>query len=325
VNANGKEGGSGGGSGGRGGGNTGIPGKAKDEGKWGWNGGDAGKSSAHDPGGGGGDGWKPAEEEGAAWIITATATTDNGKGTTEFSHGGRGGSLATKDSQPAANYGDGGSGQNGANAAGTAGHDGIVIVRFKRVAVRYSHVPLSPEKLDVFFNLGKFEPLMLADVETESLSSLKLTLAAASAVRLWPRYITDYFAPVAFSQNTDAPYIGVPKPPHSYSIKKLGDGFDDIAIYSPLFFTSAADLPQRDVDALLEFELKYRAFGVSDHGGKVWTIRNGLYNAPDDEPELGGDGAPTGRGAGAGSYIPVKFGAGTPAEKKGGGTVIYTK
>jgi hypothetical protein len=53
--------------------------------------------------------------------------------------------------------------------------------------------------------------------------------------------------------------------------------------------------------------------------------RNGLYNTPDDEPELGSDGQPTGRGAdaGAGSYIPVRFGTGTPADKRGAETVIY--
>jgi hypothetical protein len=30
-------------------------------------------------------------------------------------------------------------------------------------------------------------------------------------------------------------------------------------------------------------------------------------------------------GVGAGSYIAVKFGAGTPPEKKGAETIIYTK
>jgi hypothetical protein len=73
------------------------------------------------------------------------------------------------------------------------------------------------------------------------------------------------------------------------------------------------------VDALLEFELKYQAFGAEASGGRVWTIKNGLYNTPDDAPEYDGAGEPTGRGAGGGSHIPVKFGAGSPAE-----TVIYT-
>jgi hypothetical protein len=253
-----------------------------------------------------------------------------------FSRGGDGGHTGSGNGPAGARYGDGGSGGGKYGATGGNGSRGIVIIRFQRARVkretRYSHIPLAinpllKEPLHVFFNLGKFEPLTLADVKTES-SSLKLTLAAEPAVRLWPRYIADYFAPVAFSQNTDDDYdpdnlyIGEPEAPHSYSIKKLPDDFNHIAFYSPLFFTNDAALPQRGVDGLLEFELKYRAFGAEASGGRVWAIKNGLYNAPDDAPELGGDGAPTGRGAGAGSYIPVKFGAGTPPEKKGEGTII---
>jgi hypothetical protein len=79
------------------------------------------------------------------------------------------------------------------------------------------------------------------------------------------------------------------------------------------------------VDALLEFELKYRAFGAEASGGREWTIKNGLYNTPDDVAEYDGAGEATGRGAGGGSYIPVKFGAGAPPDKKGEGTVIYAK
>jgi hypothetical protein len=79
------------------------------------------------------------------------------------------------------------------------------------------------------------------------------------------------------------------------------------------------------VDALLEFELKYQAFGAEASGGRVWTIRNGLYNAPDDAPEYDGAGEATGRGVSAGSHIPVKFGAGAPPDKKNEGTVIITK
>ncbi|MDR2447254.1 MAG: hypothetical protein LBD58_08215, partial [Treponema sp.] len=57
-------------------------------------------------------------------------------------------------------------------------------------------------------------------------------------------------------------------------------------------------------------------------GGINWTIRNGLYNAPDDQPELDGGGTPTGRSAGMGSYIPIRIGSGTPAGKKDQETII---
>jgi hypothetical protein len=64
------------------------------------------------------------------------------------------------------------------------------------------------------------------------------------------------------------------------------------------------------VDALIQCELKYRAFGTDASGGWVWTIKNGLYNTPDDEV------------GSLGSYIPVKFGDGTPPHKKEGGETI---
>jgi hypothetical protein len=82
-------------------------------------------------------------------------------------------------------------------------------------------------------------------------------------------------------------------------------------------------LTGRDVDALLQIEWKYRAFGFGGSGGRLWTIRNGLYNTPDDQPEIGEDGEATGRGVGMGSYIHVKIGEGTLAEKKGQETIIY--
>ncbi|MDR0707689.1 MAG: hypothetical protein LBF60_07430 [Treponema sp.] len=49
-------------------------------------------------------------------------------------------------------------------------------------------------------------------------------------------------------------------------------------------------MPQRDAGAPLEFALKCRAFGADASEGTAWTIKNGLYKAPDDAPELDGAG-----------------------------------
>jgi hypothetical protein len=75
---------------------------------------------------------------------------------------------------------------------------------------------------------------------------------------------------------------------------------------------------------LLQFELKYRAFGAAaaQSGGINWTLKNGLYNTPDDQPELDESGEPTGKGVGMGSYFHIRFGSGTPANKKEGGETI---
>jgi hypothetical protein len=74
-------------------------------------------------------------------------------------------------------------------------------------------------------------------------------------------------------------------------------------------------LPARDTDGLLVFKLYYYAFGTPESEGVLWTIRNGLYGAaenPDGVAELDGQGDPTGKGATLGSYIPIRFGKGTP-------------
>ncbi|MDR0707607.1 MAG: hypothetical protein LBF60_07005 [Treponema sp.] len=83
-----------------------------------------------------------------------------------------------------------------------------------------------------------------------------LTLVGAPAVRLWPRYITDYFSPVDFEQSTLSFCIKIVTAGTTYEIDNLYISFDKVA-----------PLPQRDVDALFQFELKYQAFGVPDHGG----------------------------------------------------------
>jgi hypothetical protein len=125
-----------------------------------------------------------------------------------------------------------------------------------------------------------------------------------------PRYINDWFLPVDFSYSQGYAYEG-----HTYKIEGNLPGI--------LYQNAEGALPERDVDALFQFDLKYRAFGFEGSGGRVWTIRNGVYNTPDDQPEFDGEGNATGRGVGMGSYIHVKFGEGTPPEKKGQETIIY--
>jgi hypothetical protein len=167
--------------------------------------------------------------------------------------------------------------------------------------------------------------LILADVQTFSwieegyekngaveIDQYKLTLAGAPVARLLPRYINDWFPPVDF-----APF-GFKFEADSYTFTVSDVGFSNIGDVG-----GDEPLPKKDVDALIQFDLKYRAFGFEGSGGRVWTIRNGLYNTPDDQPEFDGEGNATGGGAGGGSYIPVRFGDGTPVEKKGLGTIIY--
>jgi hypothetical protein len=76
----------------------------------------------------GGAGWKPADYN-TAWIEQVT-------GTTEFSHGGRGGGSSAAITT---NYGDGGTGAHwptNHGASGGNGSDGIVVIRFPRVTVQ---------------------------------------------------------------------------------------------------------------------------------------------------------------------------------------------
>jgi hypothetical protein len=173
-----------------------------------------------------------------------------------------------------------------------------------------------------------YEPLILADVQTftyfeeyyegdeegDPIEHYNLTLAGAPVARLLPRYINDWFPPVDFVP------IGFKFEEDSYTftVNDVYTRFSNLSEYA-----EGEPLPKRDVDALFQFDLKYRAFGFEGSGGRVWTIRNGLYNTPDDQPELDGAGNATGGGAGGGSYFPVIFGDGTPPEKKGLGTIIY--
>jgi hypothetical protein len=150
--AKGRDGGSGGGGGALNTNNpySGTPGKALNKanashsyGKWGYDGGTAGPGSGGGGGGAAGPGGNVGSNDvagtgGPGWVPTANAAawiTEVAGGITEFSRGGRGGSVKSgaDEGQPGANYGDGGSGRNGSGAtagAGTDGHSGIVIVRF---------------------------------------------------------------------------------------------------------------------------------------------------------------------------------------------------
>ncbi|MDR2446017.1 MAG: hypothetical protein LBD58_01800 [Treponema sp.] len=179
----------------------------------------------------------------------------------------------------------------------------------------------------VKFQLSKFTPLILADVATTATEE-KLTLSAAPKIVLWPHHINDGFTQMILTQDPSTGFIGAPVD-NVYSLK---DGDD----YLPLVYSTPLDtLPKeeedsnaanptgkkpRNIDTVLEFDLKYRAFGadVTASGGKTWTIRNGLTKAADtatDEDDVAGN-------AGAGSYIPVVFGSGTPGSKKGTETKI---
>jgi hypothetical protein len=74
-------------------------------------------------------------------------------------------------------------------------------------------------------------------------------------------------------------------------------------------------LPNFDVDAVIQFELYYHAFGDPKFGGHRWTIRNRLFDYQlDGTPEYGVDEvAPTGKGVTTGSWILVRFGKGNGA------------
>jgi hypothetical protein len=50
----------------------------------------------------------------------------------------------------------------------------------------------------------------------------------------------------------------------------------------PAWETEKQMLPNFDVDAVLQFELYYHAFGDPKFGGQRWTIRNGLFDYQED-------------------------------------------
>jgi hypothetical protein len=169
----------------------------------------------------------------------------------------------------------------------------------------------------VAFDISDYQPLVFADVRSGN-SNYTLTLPEKPKVKLWPQYPNDTFAPVIFALDTGfgngAALIG----------DTITDGTDDddkgyvgyataaktFTSTARLAFKNDTALPNKDTNALLQFDVKYRAFGTSYSGGTTWTIRNGLYNSPDDN--TGEDGGSDTGSEGAGSYIPVVIGKGTP-------------
>jgi hypothetical protein len=89
------------------------------------------------------------------------------------------------------------------------------------------------------------------------------------------------------------------------------------AITAPIldWDTEKQTLPNIDVDAVIQFELYYYAFGSPRFGGQRWTIRNGLFDYQEDgTAAYDADGVtPTGQGITTGSWIPVRFGKGNGA------------
>jgi hypothetical protein len=146
-------------------------------------------------------------------------------------------------------------------------------------------------------SLAGLGPLIKADIHTDT-SSTKLTIEAAR-VRLWPRYLEENFNPVDL--------VSTPTPP----------GTVDTA--NPIAFVNAPSgtanqLPNWDVDTVLQCDLKYYAFGTILSGGTPWIIRNGIDGTEDDTPSGETPNKKSTIGSGTGGFIVVKIGQGSPEE-----------
>jgi hypothetical protein len=174
---------------------------------------------------------------------------------------------------------------------------------------------IDPSK-DIFrvrFNIAKFTPLINADITNQG-SSNTLSIAEHN-VRLRSRYDNDPFPPVILTPmqvdgSGNATPVGSPYSTNEY------------LVFSNNPALSYSRLPNRNVDGVLEFELKYYAFGTPDSGGSPWIIKNGLFRTEDSVAAYNADGQPFGRGEGAGSYIVVKFGKGWQNPTT---TTVYTQ
>jgi hypothetical protein len=171
-------------------------------------------------------------------------------------------------------------------------------------AMGAENIDPSQDIFRVRFNIGKFRPLIKADISNTGDSNM-LSIAEHN-VRLRSRYDDDPFSPVILTP------VGVDD--QGKATKILAESPYMANEYGLLFSNdptlSYGRLPNRNVDGLLEFELKYYAFGASDSGGSPWIIKNGLFRAEDSVAAHNADGQITGKGEGAGSYIVVKFGKG---------------
>jgi hypothetical protein len=137
-------------------------------------------------------------------------------------------------------------------------------------------------------NTSKFDPLITANT-----AGGKLTVASYRA-NLWPRFEDGaHFGPVLLTTGD----LNLPP---------------DAAVFGT---ASNGTIPALDIDAVLEFELTYHAYGTPDSHGTAWIIRNGLVRKVDGPAQIDG-GVPTGKGVDDGSYFVVKIGAGTPVGKE---------
>jgi hypothetical protein len=156
-------------------------------------------------------------------------------------------------------------------------------------------LPASGDTLDVVFNLLKLEPL----IKAETVNAVENLTLYEHKVRLLPRYTKYPFTPAVFAITTTAGVTG--SSPGPYVI--------DTATTTTLTFTNDTsgtnELPEKNIDGLLQFELAYRSFGIlADINGKdttKWIIRNGLERSEDAVDTSGG-------------YIVVKIGGGSPVD-----------
>jgi hypothetical protein len=174
---------------------------------------------------------------------------------------------------------------------------------------RHNNGPDYQPKEDLFsieFRVPRLGPLIAAE------GGGQLTITDHH-VRLWPRYVGEEFPPVTLQ-----PYY------HNKGSSQYNGLWT--RIYAPLVYRSGQDgfiacfevyrdstMPTRDVDALLQFDLQYYAFGTPDSGGKAWTIRNGIEDTPDDTPRAEAHGT---TGTAPGSFFVVKIGRGSPVKKE---------
>jgi hypothetical protein len=137
----------------------------------------------------------------------------------------------------------------------------------------------------VCLELDGFTPLILADAMTTGAlpfgANTKITFDSEPVIRLQPRYIYDWFSPMDFTTKLLATFSVLDDNRHTYTLAT--------PVLAGLNYNSETQtfipLPQKHVDGLIRFEMKYRAFGApKSFGGRTWTIKNGLYNTPDDQP-----------------------------------------
>jgi hypothetical protein len=151
-------------------------------------------------------------------------------------------------------------------------------------------LPVTGSTFSVAFNLLKLQPLIDAEHS-------KLTLQGYN-VRLLPRNAAYSFSTVNLTLPT-ASWLDT-SVPGLYTITVGNGGGTETETLSFTNVTPTQELPQKNVDGLLDFELTYRAFGSGESAGTTaWIIRNGLNRTED-----GGAGTLGGR-------FVVKIGTGT--------------